>query len=177
VFILYFAATCFGPCWPSSCGIHSYFRKLLHPQQNKYPPHTYLNTRTKQSKNMTPNTIQKQKWVTFTYIGKETRTITRLFKNTNIRIAYKTKNTIQNHLQPRKHDTNKYNNSGIYQVKCNSCQLRYIGQTDRNIKSTYRQYVQTARILNMHNTYWIHNTHTALCRIQWTFYILKGRAH
>jgi hypothetical protein len=24
VIILYFAATCFGPCWPSSGGIHNY---------------------------------------------------------------------------------------------------------------------------------------------------------
>jgi hypothetical protein len=30
---LYFAATCFGPCWPSSGRIHNYFRKLLHPQR------------------------------------------------------------------------------------------------------------------------------------------------
>jgi hypothetical protein len=33
VFTVYFAATCFGPCWPSSSGIHNYFRKLLHPQR------------------------------------------------------------------------------------------------------------------------------------------------
>jgi hypothetical protein len=33
-YILYiFAATCFGPCWPSSGGIHNYFRKFLHSQQ------------------------------------------------------------------------------------------------------------------------------------------------
>jgi hypothetical protein len=30
VYFIFFAATCFGPCWPSSCGIHNYFRKLLH---------------------------------------------------------------------------------------------------------------------------------------------------
>jgi hypothetical protein len=82
-------------------------------QNNKYPPQTYLNT-TKQSKNIIPNTIQKQKLATFTFIGKETITITRLFKNTNIRIAYKTKNKIQIHLLPRKHDTDKYNNSGLF---------------------------------------------------------------
>jgi hypothetical protein len=34
VFIyIYFAATCFGPRWPSSGGIYNYFRKLLHPQR------------------------------------------------------------------------------------------------------------------------------------------------
>jgi hypothetical protein len=35
-FVLYFAATCFCPCWPSSGGIHNYFRKLLHPQRICY---------------------------------------------------------------------------------------------------------------------------------------------
>jgi hypothetical protein len=25
LYFLYFAATCFGPCWPSSSGIHNYF--------------------------------------------------------------------------------------------------------------------------------------------------------
>jgi hypothetical protein len=30
---MYFAATCFGPCWPSLGEIHSYSRKLPHPQR------------------------------------------------------------------------------------------------------------------------------------------------
>jgi hypothetical protein len=29
-YLNFIAATCFGPCWPSSGGIHSYFRKLLY---------------------------------------------------------------------------------------------------------------------------------------------------
>jgi hypothetical protein len=33
-YILYiFVATCFGPCWPSSGGMHNNFRKLLHSQR------------------------------------------------------------------------------------------------------------------------------------------------
>jgi hypothetical protein len=51
--------------------------------------------------------------VTFTYRGRETRTITRLLKNTNIRIAYKTMNTLQNHLRPKNNTTDIYNKSGI----------------------------------------------------------------
>jgi hypothetical protein len=92
---------------------------------------------------MTPNTPQKQKqkWSTFTYIGKETITITRLFKNTDIRIAYKTKNTIQSHLQPKRHIPDKYNSSSIYQIKCNSCQLKYIGQTGRNFRTRYKEHI------------------------------------
>ena len=38
----------------------------------------------------------KQKWVTFTYIGKETNVIPKLFSKLPINIAYKTNNTIGN---------------------------------------------------------------------------------
>jgi hypothetical protein len=30
---IYFAATCFGPCWPSSSGIHNYFREVTSLQR------------------------------------------------------------------------------------------------------------------------------------------------
>jgi len=39
-------------------------------------------------------TQQKIKWATFTYMGKCTTYITKLFRNTNIKVAYKTNNTI-----------------------------------------------------------------------------------
>jgi len=37
----------------------------------------------------------RYKWATFTYIGKETTYITKLFKHTNIKIAYVTNNSIE----------------------------------------------------------------------------------
>jgi hypothetical protein len=33
VYFIVFAATCFGPCWPSSGGIHNYFWKLLYSKR------------------------------------------------------------------------------------------------------------------------------------------------
>jgi hypothetical protein len=39
---------------------------------------------------------EKTKWVKFTYIGRETRDITKLFKNTNFRDTFGTENTIEN---------------------------------------------------------------------------------
>jgi hypothetical protein len=73
---------------------------------------------------------QKPKWVTFRYNGKETRKITKLFRDTKLKIAYRTKNTVQNILKilPK---TEKYNKCGIYQMKCRDCSLKYIGQTGR----------------------------------------------
>ena len=39
---------------------------------------------------------QKQKWTKFTYIGKETRFITELLRNTNVKIAFATDDTMHN---------------------------------------------------------------------------------
>jgi hypothetical protein len=61
---------------------------------------------------------EKTSWATFTYHGNDTRTITKLFKNTNIKIAYRTTNTIKNHLKAKIPLTDIYNKSGVYQLKC-----------------------------------------------------------
>jgi hypothetical protein len=73
---------------------------------------------------------QKTKWANFTYCGKEVRQITKLFKNTQIRVAFHAKNTISNILKHHA-QTDKYNNSGTYQMKCLDCPLKYVGQTGR----------------------------------------------
>jgi hypothetical protein len=57
---------------------------------------------------------KKTHWVKFTYIGKETRTIAKAFRNTNVNITFSTNNTINNLLRARRHNTKeKYDNSGI----------------------------------------------------------------
>ena len=38
---------------------------------------------------------QKNRWAKFTYCGKETRMITKLFKNTNVKVTYRTKNNLE----------------------------------------------------------------------------------
>jgi hypothetical protein len=115
-------------------------------KNNKYPQYTHTKNNNNNNRNTnTERTTQKTKWATFTYIGKETRTITRLFINTNIKIAYKTNNTIQKYLQPQKPNTDIYNNSGIYLLSCNDCPLQYVGQTGRNFKTTYKEHIQAIR--------------------------------
>jgi hypothetical protein len=54
------------------------------------------------------------------------------------------KNTINNIL---KHHTqiDKYNNSGIYQMKCLDCPLKYIGQNGRTFNQRYKEHIQTIR--------------------------------
>jgi hypothetical protein len=75
-------------------------------------------------------TTPKNKMDHFRIQQKRNKKITKLFKDMQIRIAFRTQNTIQNIIKqhPR---TGKYNRSGIYQMKCPDCTLKYIGQTGR----------------------------------------------
>ena len=61
----------------------------------------------------------KTHWSEFTYIGRETRSITKVFKNSRIKATYST-NNILGKLLTKKHYPlkDKYENSGIYQLNC-----------------------------------------------------------
>jgi hypothetical protein len=64
-----------------------------------------------------------------------------------------------------KHDTqiDKYNSSGIYQMKCLDCPLKYVGQTGRTFSMRYKEHIRAVsnignsgysnHILNMGHTY------------------------
>jgi len=72
----------------------------------------------------------KTQWAKFTYSGKETRAITKEFKNTNLRIVYSTNNTIRKLLTARHQQPKcKYEKCGIYQITCPTCNMKYTGQT------------------------------------------------
>jgi hypothetical protein len=71
--------------------------------------------------------------------------ITRSFKNTNIGIAFKTNNTIKKHLKPKNQITDIHQKSGVYQLKCNECPLRYIAQTGHMFKDRYREHILAIR--------------------------------
>jgi len=65
-----------------------------------------------------------KKWVTFTYFS-PIRRITNIFKHSNLNIAFRATNTIQQQLTEK--PTNK-KPSGIYKLKCNTCNNVYAGQ-------------------------------------------------
>jgi hypothetical protein len=80
----------------------------------------------------------------FSYCGKEVRRITKLFKNMRIKIFFHTQNTIQNILKPHI-QTKDYNRSGIYQMKCLDCPLKYTGQTGRTFIVRYKEHIHAIR--------------------------------
>jgi hypothetical protein len=86
------------------------------------------------------NAPDSQKWATFTYTGKETTFITNLFKKTNIKIAFRTNNTITNLLTTKHKLTDKYSGSGVYKLTCQSCSKAYVGQTGRSFNVRYNEH-------------------------------------
>jgi hypothetical protein len=90
----------------------------------------YNRTKHKQTNRQT-NTEENKKWITFTYTGNYIRKITNLFKDTNLKIAFRTTNTITKILS-NNYVTNTCEQSGIYNITCQSCHKVYVGQTGRN---------------------------------------------
>jgi hypothetical protein len=72
--------------------------------------------------NFTPQ--QSKKWVVFTYHSPLVRKVTNLFKQSNLRITLRTTNTTYQQLTDKPTQNNP---SGIYELKCNTCNRAYIG--------------------------------------------------
>ena len=80
---------------------HETIRHILHT--NKYDPQlmaknistTNIKLQTTHTTQNSPTKKQSEKWSTFTYIGPQTKFITKLFKNTKVCTAYKTNNTVE----------------------------------------------------------------------------------
>jgi hypothetical protein len=134
--------------------------------QNSYPPNIH-NTQKIKPKQISPTisqTNKQEKRAIFTYFGHETYKITKIFKDTQLKIAYRTNNTIQHHLftkQPKKQD--KYENSGIYSMKCLDCPQQYIGQTGRPFKIRFKEHIRAIKHNPDASTYAQHitnNRHT-----------------
>jgi len=128
-------------------------------KNNGYPVNTINNLKTKliakeQKHQQYPMTIpHNKKWVTFTYFSPIIRSITNLFKHSNLNIAFRAANTIQQQLS--KKPTNK-NPSGIYNLKCNTCNNVYVGQSGRSINVRHKEHIRYIRANNPLSAYALH---------------------
>jgi hypothetical protein len=119
------------------------------------------------SKHRTPTQLQTQdriyKWATFTYVGKETRFITQIFRNTDLKIAYKFNNTIETLLKTTRTHLDKYSASGIYKLTCPDCGKAYVGQTGRSFSVRYKEHRHSFKTNNSNSNFaqhLINNIHT-----------------
>jgi hypothetical protein len=83
-----------------------------------------------------------KKWATFTYHNPNVRKITNLFKQTDIKIAFKSTNTTQQQTRPTNHETTPdHNKSGVYKLLCKTCNKTYVGQTSRNLSRRFHEHM------------------------------------
>jgi len=69
--------------------------------------------------------------------------ITNLFKQTDIKIAFKNTNTLQQLIKPKFQDTTQeHDKSGIYKMTCKTCNKAYTGQSSRNMTIRYREHIR-----------------------------------
>jgi len=87
-----------------------------------------------------------RRWVTFTYISPKICKVTNIFRNINVKTAFKCRNTIANQIKPLKnHNTPPYNKWGIYQLTCNTCLLSYVGQTSCSLNISFQEHIRCIR--------------------------------
>jgi hypothetical protein len=130
-------------------------------QHNGFPAHKIIDmeekiTQNKDKRTKTNETQERQiqkKWVTFTYHSPLIRKVTNLFNNTEVRIAFKATNTIYQQLTEK---TQNKNPSGIYEIKCNTCNRKYVGQSGRPITTRHKEHIRYIRSNNTTSAYAAH---------------------
>ena len=106
--------------------------------------------------NTTKNS-NNNKWATFNYQCSKVRKITNLSKETDIKIAFKSTNTLQQLTKPKNHDTTQdHDKSGICKLTCQTCNRAYIGQTSRNLALRYREHIRYIKNNNPQSAYALH---------------------
>ena len=76
----------------------------------------------------------------FTYIGKETTYITNIFKRTELKITFRTTNTLASLLTHKDRALDKYSLSGVYKLTCPDCHKTYVGQTGQQFSTCYKEH-------------------------------------
>jgi hypothetical protein len=99
---------------------------------NQY--HTPNTSRIQDSRNHNHEPSKNKKWAKIAYVEQDVRSITNLFKHTDIGIAFSTVNSIEKLLSPTHHNPQpeEYTKSGVYALTCNQCKKRY-KRSDRPI--------------------------------------------
>ena len=89
---------------------------------------------------------RNEKWAKFTYVGRETRQVTKLFKNKQVKIAYTNNSSLEKLLHNNvTGKTDKYEKSGVCQLSCPTCDKKYTGQTGRPFHVRSREHQNNFR--------------------------------
>lgn len=72
----------------------------------------------------------------------EKQHITKIFRRTNLKVAYKTRNTIEHLLNLKPLIQDKYLKSGMFQLKYSDLSKKYMGQIGRSFYHMYKEHYQ-----------------------------------
>jgi len=100
-------------------------------------------------------TTTTKKRIKFSYHSPLIRKITNLFKHTNLNIALRATNTIHQQLADKIVKTST-NSSGIYKLKCNTCNNSYVGQSERSVATRHKEHTRYIRTKNPISAYALH---------------------
>ena len=79
---------------------------------------------------------------------------TNLFRNTDIKIGYKCSSKLAQLTRPASnHNIPPHNKSGIYSLTCKTCNLSYVGQTSRNLKTRFQEHIRYIKNNNLQSAY------------------------
>ena len=67
------------------------------------------------------------------------------YSNTNIKIAFRTNNTIQHNLTSKTHNHEKFSATGLCKLTFSDCGKPYIGQIVRNVLKRYNEHLRAFR--------------------------------
>lgn len=82
------------------------------------------------------------KWSTFNCVGRETKHITKIFRRTNLKLANKTRNTIEHLLNLKPLIQDKYLKSGMYQLKYSDLSKKSVEQIGRSFYHMFKEHYQ-----------------------------------
>jgi len=81
------------------------------------------------------NLKNDKKWIKLAFVGKTSYKIANILRKTlNCNVAFYNNNNLKKFLVNNKNETEKLNKSGVYMIKCQNCECKYIGQTGRDLK-------------------------------------------
>jgi hypothetical protein len=100
------------------------------------PQKLTAHTKTRQQTTQT----SKCKWATFTYVGKETSYIINIFRQTKLKIAFRTNHTNGNLLRHKNPTSDRFSLLGVYKLTCPDCNKAYVGQTGRCFSIHYNEH-------------------------------------
>lgn len=89
---------------------------------------------------LTSNKNNKTKFISLPY-DSVSRSLNKVFNDFDIKISYKSNNTLKNLLGNPKDKIDHLQKSGIYQISCNDCDKVYIGQTRRQITTRFKEHI------------------------------------